>query len=199
MHTPDEAIAELEFVTKQLGSKVGMFGSNMTRKVPAAAVNDPDTARFAVWYDVLGLDSDYDYDPVWAKCVELGIAPTFHSASLNQGLRLSPTNFCYSHIGHFAAAGHATAKALFLGGVTRRFPQLRFAFLEGGVGWASQLFGDLIEHWERRSAKARTRWPARPRAGLSDRRDREHRRFLGLQDHPQGRLGRSLCQALLFR
>src|SRR5437764_7608508 len=74
MHTPEEAIAELEFVTKELGSKVGMFGSNMARKVPAAA-NDPDTARFAVWYDVLGLDSEYDYDPVWAKCVELGIAP----------------------------------------------------------------------------------------------------------------------------
>src|SRR5438105_3865982 len=154
MHTPDEAIAELEFVTKQLGSKVGMFGSNMARKVPAAAANDPDTARFAVWYDVLGIDSEYDYDAVWAKCVELGIAPTFHSTSLNQGLRLSPTNFVYSHIGHFAAAGHATAKAIFLGGVTRRFPELRFAFLEGGVGWASQLFGDLIEHWERRSAKA---------------------------------------------
>ena len=74
--------------------------------------------------------------------------------SSNQGLRLSPTNFTYNHIGHFAAAGHATAKAIFLGGVTRRFPELRFAFLEGGVGWASQLFGDLIEHWERRSAKA---------------------------------------------
>ena len=85
MHTPDEAIAELEFVTKQLGSKVGMFGSNMARKVPAAAANDPDTARFAVWYDVLGLDSEYDYDPVWAKCVELGIAPTFHSASQQPG------------------------------------------------------------------------------------------------------------------
>ena len=154
MYSPDEAIAELEFVTKQLGSKVCMFGSNMARKVPAAAANDPDTARFAVWYDVLGLDSEYDYDPVWAKCVELGISPTFHSASSNQGLRLSPTNFTYNHIGHFAAAGHATAKAIFLGGVTRRFPQLRFAFLEGGVGWASQLFGDLIEHWERRSAKA---------------------------------------------
>jgi predicted TIM-barrel fold metal-dependent hydrolase len=86
-----------------------------------------------VWYDVLGLDSDYDSDPVWAKCVELGIAPTFHSASSSQGLRLSPTNFTYNHIGHFAAAGHATAKAIFLGGVTRRFPELRFAFLEGGV------------------------------------------------------------------
>ena len=88
----------------QPGSTVGMFGSNMARKVPAAAANDPDTARFAVWYDVLGLDSDYDYDAVWAKCVELGIAPTFHSASSSQGLRLSPTNFTYNHIGHFAAA-----------------------------------------------------------------------------------------------
>src|SRR5262245_48995728 len=29
MHTPDEAIEELEFVTRQLGSKVGMFGSGM--------------------------------------------------------------------------------------------------------------------------------------------------------------------------
>src|SRR6476659_4526834 len=154
MHHPEEAIAELEFVTKQLGSKVGMFGSNMARKVPAAAANDPGTARFAVWYDVLGIDSEHDYDPVWARCVELGIAPTFHSASLNQGLRLSPTNFTYRHIGHFAAAGHATAKAVFLGGVTRRFPELRFAFLEGGVGCASKLLGDLIEHWERRCAKA---------------------------------------------
>src|SRR5436305_1586123 len=38
-------------------------------------------------------------------------------------------------------------------GVTRRFPDLRFAFLEGGVGWGCQLFCDLIEHWERRGAK----------------------------------------------
>ena len=42
---------------------------------------------------------------------------------------------------------------MFLGGVTRRFPDLRFAFLEGGVGWGCQLFCDLIEHWERRGAK----------------------------------------------
>ena len=63
-------------------------------------------------------------------------------------------NFVYNHIGHFAAAGHAVAKAIFLGGVTRRFPELNFAFLEGGVGWGCQLFGDLMEHWERRGAPA---------------------------------------------
>jgi predicted TIM-barrel fold metal-dependent hydrolase len=161
MHTPDEAIAELEFVTRELGMKVGMFGSGMSRRVPAAEVSDADGKRLAVWYDVLALDSDHDYDPVWAKCQEVGIAPTFHSSGSNQGLRLSPSNFVYNHIGHFAAAGHAVSKAIFLGGVTRRFPALRFAFLEGGVGWACQLFGDLIEHWERRNARALTRMDPR--------------------------------------
>jgi hypothetical protein len=48
MHTPDEANAKPEFVTKQLGSKVRMFGSNMARKVPAATANDPDTALCGV-------------------------------------------------------------------------------------------------------------------------------------------------------
>ena len=154
MHTPEEAIAELEFVTKQLGAKVGMFGSGMPRQVSAAASKDPEASRFTVWYDVLGIDSPYDYDPVWRKCVEVKMAPTFHSSASGQGLRNSPSNFVYNHVGHFAAAGHAVAKAIFLGGVTRRFPELNFAFLEGGVGWGCQLFGDLVEHWERRGAPA---------------------------------------------
>ncbi len=118
--------------------------------MPAAKGVDPDVAKFAVHFDQFGIDSDYDYDPVWQKCRELKIAPTFHTSGRGLGLRNCPSNFTYNHIGHFAAAGHAVAKALFLGGVTRRFPDLRFAFLEGGVGWGVQLFGDLIEHWERR-------------------------------------------------
>ncbi len=150
MHTPDEAIAELEFVTGELGAKVGMFGSGIRRLLPIARGVDPEVARFAAHFDQLGLDSDYDYDPVWQKCRELKIAPTFHTGGRGLGLRNGPSNFTFNHIGHFAAAGHAVAKALFLGGVTRRFPDLHFAFLEGGVGWGCQLFADLIEHWERR-------------------------------------------------
>ena len=103
---------------------------------------------------MLGLDSVYDYDPVWATCVELKVAPSFHSGSRGFGLRISPSNFCYNHIGHFAVANEAVCKALFLGGVTRRFPDLKFAFLEGGVGWACQLYADLIEHWEKRKLDA---------------------------------------------
>src|SRR5213079_441837 len=44
MHTPEEAIAELEFCTKQLGAKVAMFGSNIARPAPAAANVDPALA-----------------------------------------------------------------------------------------------------------------------------------------------------------
>jgi hypothetical protein len=68
--------------------------------------------------------------------------------------RGSVNNFTYNHIGHFAAASHAFAKALVLGGVIRRFPSLRFALLEGGVGWACNLLTDLIGHWEKRHGKA---------------------------------------------
>lgn len=153
MHTPEEAIAELEFVTRQLGLKVAMFGSSIARPLAAAKGLDPQVARHAVLYDQFGLDSDHDYDAVWQKCRELGIAPTFHTGGRSFGLRNNPSNFTFNHIGHFAAAGHAVAKGLFLGGVTRRFPELRFGFLEGGVGWGCQLFADLIEHWERRGAK----------------------------------------------
>ena len=38
--------------------------------------------------------------------------------------------------------------------MTHRFPQLRFAFLEGGVGWACNLVTDLVGHWERRRREA---------------------------------------------
>jgi predicted TIM-barrel fold metal-dependent hydrolase len=151
MNTPAEAIAELEHV-KQLGLKAVVMGSLIRRPIPAYASNGGH--RGAAWYDVLGLDSDYDYDPVWRKCVELGFAPTFHSAGRGLGLRISPSNFTYNHIGHFASAGEAVCKALFMGGVTRRFPTLKFAFLEGGVGWACQLYADLIGHWKKRNYEA---------------------------------------------
>ena len=42
---------------------------------------------------------------------------------------------------------------MIIGGVTQRFPTLKFAFLEGGVGWACRLYADLIGHWVKRNGK----------------------------------------------
>ena len=153
MHTPQEAIAELEHC-KALGIKTVALGNLMRRSIPAAEKQGVSRC-YAFWPDVLGIDSDYAYDPVWRKCEELSYPATFHSASENMGLRNSPSNFVYNHIGHFGEAGNAVCKALFLGGVTRRFPRMRFAFLEGGVAWGCSVFVDLISHWEKRTACVR--------------------------------------------
>jgi predicted TIM-barrel fold metal-dependent hydrolase len=150
MHTPEEAIEELEYAVKTLGLKVAMMASLIRRPIRS----DKPNPRYNEWLDVLGLDSECDYDPVWAKCVELKIAPSFHSVSKGVGTRVSPSNAVYNHIGHFGVAGEAVCKALFLGGVTRRFPELKFAFLEGGAGWACGLYSDLIGHWRKRNPAA---------------------------------------------
>ncbi len=113
----------------------------------------PEAARFAYWLDTYGVESEHDYDPVWAKCVELKVAPTFHSLGTGLGSFTTTTSFMYNHIGHFAAAGETICKSLFLGGVTRRFP-LKFAFLEGGVGWARSLLAGLEGHWKKRHVAA---------------------------------------------
>jgi predicted TIM-barrel fold metal-dependent hydrolase len=149
---PEEAIAELEYVTGELGMKATLFSAMIPREVPSVEDGgDAGAARQGPWYDTLALDSAHDYDPVWQKCVDLGIAPTFHSSGRGYVLRRSPSNFTYNHIGHFASAGEAICKSLFLGGVTRRFPTLNFAFLEGGSHYACQLLADLIGHWHVRN------------------------------------------------
>jgi len=152
MHTPEEAIAELEHC-KAIGIKAVALGSLIRRSIPEADRLGV-SRRYACWLDVLGIDSIYDYDPVWRKCEELGYPVTFHSAASNFGLRNSISNFVYNHIGHFGEAGNAVCKALFIGGVTRRFPRLKFAFLEGGVAWGCGLLADLVSHWEKRNGQA---------------------------------------------
>jgi len=104
--------------------------------------------------DTFGIDSIYDYDPFWRRCVELGVSITTHSPSMGMGFRRSISNYMYNHIGHFAAAGEALAKSLFFGGVTRRFPKLRIGLLEGGVHVGVGLYADLISRWEKRNIGA---------------------------------------------
>ena len=154
MHTPAEAIEELEFAVKTLGFKAVMMAGNVRRPIATVLKRAPEVTRWAFWVDHLAIDSLYDYDPVWAKCAELRVAPTFHSSSMGWGSRNSVNNYVYNHIGNFAAAGEAVCKSLFMGGVPQRFPQLRFAFLEGGAGWACTLYADLVAHWHKRNRRA---------------------------------------------
>jgi hypothetical protein len=79
----------------------------------------------------------------------------FHGGlgNMPSGSFTSVTNYTFNHIGSFAQRMHPLCKSLFMGGVTRRFPNLTFGFLECGVGWAVILLCDLIEHWEKRNMR----------------------------------------------
>jgi predicted TIM-barrel fold metal-dependent hydrolase len=156
MHSPAEAIAELDYAVGTLGLKAIMIESNVRRRIASPPVDLPALARAGgtFWIDPLALDSEYDYDPVWQKCVDLKVAPTTHSGTQGWPNRASISSYIYNHIGHFAAAGEVLAKALMLGGVMHRFPTLRLAFLEGGAGWGVALYHDLIGHFEKRSHEA---------------------------------------------
>ncbi len=159
LHTPEEGIEELEFAVKTLRLKVINIAGGVKRPIPAVAekypaAEHPDVARYAHYTDFYGIDSEYDYDPFWAKVVELGVPVTTHYGSQGWTGRHSISNYMFNHIGHFADGSQAFAKALFFGGVTRRFPGLRVALLEGGADWGAHVFAHLIDRWEKRNRHA---------------------------------------------
>ena len=149
MHTPEEAIEELEWVVGPLGLKAVMISGFVERPV-----EEPDDSPYNVWWDSFGIDSAHDYDPFWRRCTELGVSVASHSGSMGVGFRRSISNYMYNHIGHFGAASEALVKSLFMAGVTRRFPELRLGLLEGGVHWGVGLYADLVARWEKRNLRA---------------------------------------------
>ena len=148
--TPDEALEELEYAVVQRGCRAIMLRGNQERSIPSVAQEIKDRQKAAWYVDTIALDSPYDYEPLWRRCVELGVAVTQHSGSGRWQDRASISNFTYNHVGHFAESNHAFARGVFLGGLVRRHPSLNFGFMEGGVSWACQMCLDMIEHWEKR-------------------------------------------------
>jgi len=146
MHNPEEAIAELEYAVGTLEMKAVLLPSYVFR--PLEGDNLPRAAR---WLDTFSWESPYDYDPVWAKCVELGVNPTFHSSAMGWHSRNSQTSYVFNHLGNFAAASETICRSLVMDGVPKRFPSLQFTFLEGGVAWGCNLYSDLLSHYAKRN------------------------------------------------
>ena len=154
MFSPAEALAELDFAVDELGFKAATFGTEVRLAVPEIAKQASELGKYTERVYPVALDALHDYDPVWQHCIDLKIPVGCHTAARGGGGRhSSPSNFVFNHLGGFSTAGDYFCRSIFMGGVTRRFPELNFAFLEGGVGWAVQLYNDLFEHWEKRNYK----------------------------------------------
>jgi len=167
MHTSEEAIAELEHAVSELGFKAIMINGLLHRPIgvgtdgvgaDGGGDSGATNARLPNWgsgsgerLDCLGLDSAFDYDPFWRRCVELKVVPASHTPGMGWGSRRSVSSYMSNHIGSFGASMEAQCRSLFMGGVTHRFPELAFGLLEGGVSWACQLFADIVGHWQKRN------------------------------------------------
>jgi predicted TIM-barrel fold metal-dependent hydrolase len=156
MHTPAEAVAELEHC-HALGIKVVAFPEGVLRPIeqPSPVPIPQLWPGQRHWWDTFGFESAHDYDPVWARAAELGYAVTFHgSLAIRPGTVHYATNYVANHLGWFASLMRPVCTSLLFGGVTRRFPDVAFAFLECGVSWAHQLLLDVVGHWDKRRVEA---------------------------------------------
>jgi len=156
MFDPREALEELDYAVGELGHKVIMIPTGVPRPIPALHRRCPDAFPEACWVDHYALDSEFDYDPFWARCAELGVAVSAHGGVLPNlpWYGRSISSFVHNHVGNHAHGLGLLCKSLFLGGVPRRFPRLHFAFLEGGVSWAVAMFSELVGAWDRRNLAA---------------------------------------------
>src|SRR5215468_1567709 len=101
VHTPQEAIDEATYAVRELGLKVVMIANHVRRPVPAFARGAADPTQVRHFVDSLAYESAYDYDPLWAKCVELKVAVTAHSGSMGWMGRESVNSFVFNLIGHW--------------------------------------------------------------------------------------------------
>ena len=155
MHKPEEAIAEMEFIKNELGLKAIVMNTQIQRPHPEVVKHAPELAEYSMAPTSPAIDQGDKYDPVWAKCVELGLAPTCHNSSRGRGtLNGSSSNYVYNSLGSFAKGSEYFCRSILMGGVATRFPTLKFAFLEGGAAWAAALYNTIFEYWEKRNVRA---------------------------------------------
>lgn len=175
LNSPAEGIEELEFAVKTLGLKTINIAGSVRRPIRALADKypadkHPELQKYISYQDFYGLDSEHDYNPFWAKAVELGVPLLTHYGSQGWTGRSSISSYMNNHIGHFADGSEAFAKALFFGGVTRRFPKLRIGMLEGGADWGARVYIHLVDRFSKRSRRGLENYdPASlDRRGLSE-------------------------------
>ena len=110
----------------------------------------------SAWYDVLALDSEYDYDPVWAKCVELKVSPTFTAPRASW--KLSPVAFeFHTTTSAISATRRRNRYARRSSLAASRAASRRSSSLSSkaaSAGAPAALCRSLIGHWKKRNAAA---------------------------------------------
>jgi predicted TIM-barrel fold metal-dependent hydrolase len=122
----------------------GHLGVNMLGD-PSVAVNGQKNLGDPFW------------EPLWAKCQELGVGIHLHASAGLAG-RLSLPRWrgysvrqahCVSTLRNFCTATQLVPFLIF-SGLLERFPRLNWVFAETGLGWVSSVLEACDGQWEKR-------------------------------------------------
>ena len=101
--------------------------------------------------------TDPHWDPVWDVCQELGMPVHFHgSAGINAGKSSKEWSGYSPRQAHSASTSTSAVTPaqimpqLIFSGVTERFPRLKIAFAEAGIGGLNYVMAACDHEWERR-------------------------------------------------
>jgi uncharacterized protein len=93
------------------------------------------------------------YDPIYAEAERLDVGLGFHTGTSNESLGAQRfRSFLCAHTIDHPVEQMIALCATLIGGVFERFPQLRIAYLESGIGWVPYLMDRLDEEVEKRGA-----------------------------------------------
>lgn len=116
------------------------------------------------------------YDPVYAACVEHGLAFALHFS--NEGVGLNPAPTAGGHPSYYAETYlvrpqfyQAHLSSFLFEGTFEKFPRLKVALLESGFGWVPAFRWRADATWK--SLRGQTPWVKRPPSEYM----REHVRF----------------------
>jgi uncharacterized protein len=129
-HDVESAVAETRRAATELGMKAIFLRPNVFNGRP--------------WHDP-------HYDPLWEACQQLNLAVGFHETT---GSRMKAAgtdrfnNIGIAHISTHSVEQMLSCMDIIMGGVMERFPQLRFAFLEGQCGWLPFWLDRMDDHYE---------------------------------------------------
>lgn len=127
---------DVEAAAKELRRAVTELGA-VGVMLPTYVPNRPD------W-------SDRYYDPIYEEAQRLDVGVGFHATMQESVGAVRFTNFINVHtVGH-PFEQIISVCSVVVGGVLERFPRLRVAFLESGIGWVPFLMDRLDEEVEKR-------------------------------------------------
>jgi predicted TIM-barrel fold metal-dependent hydrolase len=146
LQDPAAAAEELRRCVEELGMVAVSVAPNLPQPHPEAPDRFP---RIRVPRPL----SDPCFWPLFEAAQRLDVAIAIHGApgvQLAGGTSDQLDTFTLVHVFANRAMQQMALARLIFDGTLERFPDLRFGFLEAGVGWLPDFLHSLHEHWEKR-------------------------------------------------